>query len=258
MTAGRIAALFPTDVAVCIADAAMYHGILFAAEAALVAGAVAKRRQEFTAGRHAARAALARLGTPPGPLLQTSRRAPAWPEGTVGSITHCQGFCCAVATRSAQARSLGMDAESSDALEDQLAALVCGPAELAHFTELPRLRCGNWPKLAFGAKEAFYKCVDPLLGELLDFDEVAVRFAPDPSGDQGEFAISMLRPGLATTQGPMPTAGRWTIDVDRVYAGMAWLPPADHTISCASSGVGASHSTILPASRRTTRSAVSK
>jgi 4'-phosphopantetheinyl transferase EntD len=258
MIAGRIAALFPTDVAVCVADPAMYHGLLFAAEAALIAGAVAKRRQEFTAGRHAARAALARLGTPPGPLLQTSRRAPAWPEGTVGSITHCQDFCCAVATRSDRARSLGVDAEASDALDDRLAALVCGPAELAHFMELPHLRCGNWPKLAFSAKEAFYKCVDPLLGELLEFDEVAVRFAPDPSGDRGAFAIGMLRPGLATTEGPLPTAGRWAIDDDRVYAGMTWLPPADHTISRVSSGMSASHSTILPASRRTTRSAVLK
>ena len=257
MTTERIAALFPTEVVVGIADSAMYHGRLLPAEATLVARAVAKRRQEFTAGRLAARTALARLGAPPGPLLQTPRHAPDWPEGMVGSITHCQGFCCAVVARSAHARSLGVDAETGEALEDQIAALVCGPAELAHFAALPPPPCGNWPKLAFVAKETFYKCVDPLLGELLDFDAVTVRFAPDPGGEGGGFAIAPRRPELAAGPGPLPTTGRWTVADGRVLAGMAWLPAA-HTLSLAGSGAGASHATILPPSRRTIRSATSK
>ena len=74
----------------------MDRGGLFPEEEALVAGAVTKRREEFAAGRNAARAALAGLGPPPCPLLRAGRRAPAWPQGIVGSITHCSGFCCAV------------------------------------------------------------------------------------------------------------------------------------------------------------------
>ena len=54
---------------------------LFPEEEAVVARAVGKRRREFSSGRACARAALARLGVPPAPLLPGLRGAPRWPDG---------------------------------------------------------------------------------------------------------------------------------------------------------------------------------
>jgi 4'-phosphopantetheinyl transferase EntD len=222
MDAGAIAGLFAVRVSVSVADPGIDRGGLFPEEEALVAGAVTKRREEFAAGRNAARAALAGLGLPPCPLLRAGRRAPAWPQGIVGSITHCSGFCCAVVAPAASVRSLGIDAETGEPLEEGLAALVCRPDELARFAYLPVLATTCWPKLAFSAKEAFYKCVDPVLGEFLDFHEVAVRFAPGPARDGGGFGVSVLKPGLAARVPTPLLAGRWAADPARVYTAVTW------------------------------------
>jgi 4'-phosphopantetheinyl transferase EntD len=64
---------------------------LFPEEITLVARATEKRRREFTAGRECARAALAGLGLAAVPILRGYRGAPQWPDGVVGSITHCPG-----------------------------------------------------------------------------------------------------------------------------------------------------------------------
>ena len=65
---------------------------LYPEERALVAGAVAKRVNEFTAVRHCARRAMAALGLPPAPVVPDERGAPRWPDGVVGAMTHCDGY----------------------------------------------------------------------------------------------------------------------------------------------------------------------
>src|SRR5215469_16812348 len=67
------------------------------AEAAIVARAVEKRRAEFATGRACAHAALDAWGAPDAPLLPGPDRAPLWPDGFVGSISHARGACAAVA-----------------------------------------------------------------------------------------------------------------------------------------------------------------
>src|SRR6266851_1633075 len=71
---------------------------LLPAEAAAIATANPARRTEFAAGRAVARAALAGLDVPAGPILPGRAGEPRWPDGVVGSITHCAGYrACAVA-----------------------------------------------------------------------------------------------------------------------------------------------------------------
>src|SRR5438876_615194 len=74
---------------------------LFGEERALVAGASPVRRREFTAGRVCARDALQQLGGPRCAILRDPSRAPIWPEGFVGSISHAAGYCVAAAARTA-------------------------------------------------------------------------------------------------------------------------------------------------------------
>src|SRR5699024_2591462 len=68
------------------------EAILFPAEAEAIGNALPKRRAEFTAGRWCARQALTELGLPPTPVERGDHGSPCWPDGVVGSITHCDGY----------------------------------------------------------------------------------------------------------------------------------------------------------------------
>jgi 4'-phosphopantetheinyl transferase EntD len=70
---------------------------LFPEEQAVIVNAVQARRREFGTVRRCAREALAALGYPPAPLLPGQERAPQWPAGIVGSMTHCTDYRAAVA-----------------------------------------------------------------------------------------------------------------------------------------------------------------
>lgn len=69
---------------------------LFPEEQAVIVNAVEARRREFGTVRRCAREALAVLGYPPAPLLPGQERAPQWPAGIVGSMTHCTDYRAAV------------------------------------------------------------------------------------------------------------------------------------------------------------------
>ena len=110
-----------------------------------------------------------------------------------------------------------LDAETAAPLECQTLPLICSPAETAEFPALPSPARSDWPKLAFSAKEAFYKCVDPILGEFLDFLDARVRFRLAPARNHGTFEVELLRPDLSA-----PVTGHWAVDAERVYAGACW------------------------------------
>src|SRR5205814_1840165 len=62
-------------------------------ESAAVLEAVARRRDEFLTGRTFARRALAELGCPATAIPVGEGRMPIWPDGYLGSISHCEGLC---------------------------------------------------------------------------------------------------------------------------------------------------------------------
>ena len=55
-------------------------------------------------------------------------------------------------------------AEEASPLNAEIVKLVCGVDELAHHSLLPDVGAPDWPKLAFSAKEAFYKLDNPITG----------------------------------------------------------------------------------------------
>ena len=217
MDIGVLAVLLPAAASVAIATPEMYRAALLPEEEARIVNAVPKRREHFTAGRNAGRAALRQLGLPPSAILWDPRGAPLWPDGVAGSITHCDGFCCAVVASQTSLRSIGIDAEVKSPLGAAMARIICRPEELAHFAELPTLAGTNWTKLAFSAKEAFHKCFYPLTGITLDFRDVTVRFTVQPGAASGAFAIALVAsiPGQAGITSRI--AGRWAFDDVRVY-----------------------------------------
>lgn len=183
--------------------------VLFPEEEAVVANAVAKRRNEFTTVRHCARTALARIGVPPAPILPGHRGAPGWPAGVVGSMTHCAGYRAAVVARAGEVVSLGIDAEPGEPLRDpDVLNLVADETERAALAALgSRYPATPWDRLLFSAKESVYKTWFPLTGQWLGFEEARVELEPD-----GTFTARLLVEGPVVAGVELKVfAGQWVV-----------------------------------------------
>ncbi|MFI5912950.1 4'-phosphopantetheinyl transferase [Dactylosporangium sp. NPDC051541] len=204
--------LLPEWVAVEVAGEADYTAALLPAEAAaLSARAVANRRREFTAGRTCARRALSRLGVHGRPLVPAENRAPVWPDGTTGSITHTAGYCAAAVARRADVRAVGIDAERRTILPENVRSAICRPEELAWCARRPDEDW--WAAVHFSAKEVVYKLWSPIMGTWLDFLEARLTI----DVDRGEFEAEILPEKLAKEPGaPKLFRGRFHADPDLV------------------------------------------
>ncbi|QGK70539.1 4'-phosphopantetheinyl transferase superfamily protein [Allosaccharopolyspora coralli] len=149
---------------------------LLDAEHEAVARAVASRRAEFTTTRHCAHLALAGLGWPAVAIPRGERGAPQWPDGVVGSLTHCEGYRAAAVARRTDLRSVGIDAEPHRTLPDGVLRVVALDEEREMLDELARVGTAvHWDRLLFCAKEAVYKTWFPMTGSWLGFEDARVR-----------------------------------------------------------------------------------
>lgn len=152
------------------------EGDLTAREAVLVARAVPKRVREMTAGRILARRALVARGLAPSEILATADRAPIWPEGLTGSISHTDDYC-AVALGPRELGHVGLDVESRGRLSDDLLPHVLVREEITFVNALEHDVRLDAATVLFCAKEAFYKAQYPRTGVILSFHDVTVRLA---------------------------------------------------------------------------------
>lgn len=150
---------------------------LWATELTVSASMSKKRQREFTAGRTCARQALAKLGHVPVALAIGPGRAPVWPAGIIGSISHTDEIAIAAVARQAEIRSLGIDVESADPLEAKLLSLVCRDEERTALADCGS-QTGTAAKLIFSAKESVYKCLWPVTGMFLEFHTIGIRIDP--------------------------------------------------------------------------------
>lgn len=179
---------------------------LYPQEAAAVANAVDSRRREFATVRGCARRALARLGRPPAPIPPGPDRAPVWPDGVVGSMTHCAGYrACALAEARAIA-TLGIDAEPDGPLPDGVLPRVADAAEREHLDAFSRrVPAVHADRLLFCAKEAVYKAWFPLAHRWLGFEDAEVTIDPG-----GTFTARLRIPGPLLAGEPLTGfTGRW-------------------------------------------------
>ena len=213
-----IRTLFPEPV-ITIAvtgSAASEDAHLHPDEAACIERVGAKRRQEFTMGRNLARRALAQLGIDNFALLSDGDRVPRWPEGVVGSISHCAGCCAVVVAKRGRILSLGLDVERAERLEDALVARICTPREIERASERPPPEGVDWGKLVFSAKESAYKCYFPLARKLLGFQDMEIEF----SADAASFEARLLREDAPGPGGARCFSGRAAWTPDFVLAGV--------------------------------------
>ena len=211
--------ILPAGVAVAARREDVLDAPLFPEEEAALGRAVEKRRREFVTARACAREALARLGLPAQAIPSGERGAPQWPDGVVGSITHCEGYrACAVA-RAGDLATLGVDAEPNQPLPDGLLGDIALPEERGMLAALAREEPGIcWDRLLFSAKESVYKAWYPLAASWLGFEDAVVAIDL-PSAT---YAARLLVPG-PVVDGVFLTgfSGRWTVRDDLVLTAIA-------------------------------------
>ena len=173
-----------------------------------------KRIREFAAGRQCARLALQRLGYPPAPLLSLADRRADWPVGVTGSITHCAGLACAVVAPVGLVRSLGVDVEVVDAVDEHLWPRVLNAAERAWLDTCPADERRLWATAIFSAKEAFYKCQYPVTAQWLEFEDVQVALER-PGMPFDAFPIRVISRALALS-------GQGMVSAKHVRTAFSW------------------------------------
>jgi 4'-phosphopantetheinyl transferase EntD len=193
------------------------------AEAALAARFAAHRRREFAAGRQCARGLLAELGAGAPLLLVDAHRAPGWPAGIVGTISHGAGLCVVAVARLGAVRGLGVDVESDAPLGASVRRRVCTEGEERLLAGADEAEAGRHAKLLFGAKEAIFKCVHPLWQRPLGLRDVEVRLEPAA----GRFrARALAAAGQGAGALVDAVEGFYSVRAGRVLAGATLRSPS--------------------------------
>lgn len=195
--------LLPGGVSVVEVRGDVLDGPVLAEEEIVIAGASAPRRREFRTARACARRALARLGRPTGAIPAGPHREPCWPEGVVGSLTHCAGFRAAAVAHASDVWTLGIDAEPAEPLPDGILRHIALAPEQDMVARLTAAEPDvHWDRLLFSAKESLYKAWFPPARRWLDFLDARLDF----TAGRRTFTAQLLLPG------PRPfdvAEGRW-------------------------------------------------
>jgi 4'-phosphopantetheinyl transferase EntD len=185
---------------------------LYAAEAEAVRLAVGRRRREFAGGRHCARIAMTAIGRPACSIPQGADRAPVWPSGLIGSITHSGDLCAAVVAGRDAFASIGIDMQPVDSITADLAGYVLRPEETAPPDD-DRPDGLDWPTLHYCLKEAAYKAFYPMRRQIIGFHDLRIHIDRDAS--------TFVAETTAAPGGPLMFEGRYTVQ-DGEILGACW------------------------------------
>ncbi|MEL7449630.1 MAG: 4'-phosphopantetheinyl transferase superfamily protein [Pseudomonadota bacterium] len=195
--------LLPDTVSAAVARPPMWETPLGPDEEQFIATAGDKRKRDFRAGRHCAKAALGALGGPADAVIGVGeRRQPLWPPGYCGSISHTRGHCVAVAGRGEDYRAMGIDIEQATPLKEDVLHMICTPTERKALSGVEKPL--SWAKVIFSIKEAIYKAHYPLCGVFFGFQDAEVLL--DARGGIFTASIDRQKDALVfATQGSFAT-----------------------------------------------------
>ena len=122
------------------------------------------------------------------PILKGEKGEPCWPDGVVGSLTHCEGYRGAAVAPQGRVRSVGIDAEPHDVLPNGVLDAISLPGERAGLDALPSGL--HWDRILFCAKEATYKAWFPLTRRWLGFEDAHITFTVDRRRILGQVRVA--------------------------------------------------------------------
>lgn len=175
-----------------------------------LAGAVVKRKAEYLAGRICAHYLLRQAGCLE-PVLSAADRAPVWPAGWRGSVSHSEDIAIAVVAAEADGRYPGVDIEHL-----QPGVMLESADMFVSKTEQALLSCCGldmeWALLlAFSAKESLFKALYPRVQQMFDFDAAAI-VAVDPANSVSRYA------SIKRSATPLPQVARSAANITSVKA----------------------------------------
>ena len=179
----------PRTIGVSVTDPRAKSRQVFPEEQQAVRRAREPRLREFANGRNAARGAMIGLGLDVRAVPMGQDRAPVWPEGLTGSITHDDTACVAIAATRQNFRALGADLEPDADLPSDLIPEICTKGEQDWLRQQSFSQQGRYARMIFSAKECTYKCQYALSGQMLEFQDLKITL----SGDKSEFQARFLR-----------------------------------------------------------------
>ena len=146
-------------------------------EASSLVKARENRKRQFSTGRYLCRRLLPNLGCDAECKIPVgAQRAPVWPRGIVGSISHTNEVCVAMVAPRDRYDGVGLDLEQISKSHEELWDYVTTELE----RDSPRSGVGVGRQvltiLFFSAKEAVFKAVHPIAGEFLEFQDVRICF----------------------------------------------------------------------------------
>ncbi len=135
-----------------------------------LARAVPKRRAEYLAGRVLARQLLAPLGFADFTLARGEDRAPQWPPGIAGALSHNSDTALCAVHRESGLGGVGLDVETllSDERAQELWGAIVSPAEREALLR-ETLPFNELLTLTFSAKESLFKALYPQVRCYFDF-----------------------------------------------------------------------------------------
>jgi 4'-phosphopantetheinyl transferase EntD len=155
------------------------------------------RLRELESGRAYAKRALAMLGVHNAELAIGPNRAPLWPTGVVGSLTHVLdrsgGYFAAAVARTDAVLAVGIDIERENALHPDIWPYVLTKRELQHILAVPADIRRAEALFLWCAKEATVK----FMQQPIDPSEIAIERDPK----NGRF-VAIVTNGHATRSQP--------------------------------------------------------
>lgn len=167
--------LFPeSDIILCITEIDALSEIIYPEEFDIVKSSSAKRIKEFSAGRICAKHALLAFNITGQPILSGQMREPVWPEGIVGSISHCHDLAAAVLARNKTCNAIGIDVEKAKKLKYNFSRYVCTETEKKWLAKQDHSKYDLLLTLIFSCKESVYKAFYHLTHTRLGFKDCTV------------------------------------------------------------------------------------
>lgn len=141
---------------------------------------VDKRKSEYLAVRHCAFEALTKCApylNHPITILNDQNRAPVWPKGIVGSMTHTFEHCSAIVDL--ESRTLGVGIDSERVLEPSKAKdlskyIVTVHEQNDYLVSGIALDFHEYLTLVFSAKESLFKALNPIVRKMFDFMDARI------------------------------------------------------------------------------------
>ena len=150
---------------------------LFPVEDKQIANATQSRRQQYATGRWLARQALTALNYPQLSITNRGELGPDWPQGIVGSISHCKKVVCVALARNDTLSSIGIDVELEGRLSQQSFKRILTTNELNRLQGLNEQEQLTSVSKIFSAKEATYKSISYAWNLKFGFKDISIELS---------------------------------------------------------------------------------